>query len=151
PLVAARLMALRKPAGATEALLAYLPFAEDEGVANEVQTALMAVGFPDGKADPVVVRALVDPLPLRRAAAAEALAHAGGPQERLALRKLLADPDLTVRRRVAVALANARDKDAFPVLIDLLRELTPEQAGPVQEVLFGLARDKAPNVSLGTD
>src|SRR5947209_7307046 len=54
----ARLVAARKPAGAAEVLLAYLPFAADDGVADEIRTALAAVAMRDRKPEPVVVRAL---------------------------------------------------------------------------------------------
>ena len=47
--VAARVVALRKPPGAAEVLLAYLPFCDDEGLLTEVQAALNAVAYPDGK------------------------------------------------------------------------------------------------------
>jgi HEAT repeat protein len=150
PGVAARLVALRKPPGAAEVLLAYLPFA-DEAMTVEVQTALAAVTLRDGKPDPAVLQALRDPLPLRRAAAAEALCRAGGPEQRIAVRKLLADPDPLVRLRTALALAAARERDAIPTLIDLLGELKQDQAGPAQEVLFRLAGDRSPNAPLGTD
>src|SRR5262245_52785833 len=48
-LAAARLLAQAKPAGATEVLLAYLPLAEDDLVAEEVTRALGAVAVRDGK------------------------------------------------------------------------------------------------------
>ena len=41
--VTARLVALRKPAGAAEALLAFLPFAEEDALVAEVQAALNAL------------------------------------------------------------------------------------------------------------
>jgi len=68
-----RLVGLRKPAGAAEVLLAYVPFAPDEAVAAEVRAALAAVAVSNGKPDPVVTRALDDKNARRRAAAAEAL------------------------------------------------------------------------------
>src|SRR5262249_25077254 len=46
--VTVKIVSLRKPAGAAEVLLAYLPSAEDELIAGEVQTALNAVAFRDG-------------------------------------------------------------------------------------------------------
>jgi hypothetical protein len=83
PAVAARLLALRKPAGAIETLLAYVPFTEDEVMKAEVAKALhrlAAAGVrPDGS-----------------------------------VRKLLADPDTTVRLRLAVALTCAGDRETLP-------------------------------------
>src|SRR5437867_12366319 len=42
---AARLLAMRRPPGAAEALLAYVPFAEDETEADELQGALTTLAF----------------------------------------------------------------------------------------------------------
>src|SRR5262249_29823188 len=73
---AARLLAARRPAGAAEALLGYLPFAEEDA-AGDIEAALAAVGVPDGRPDPALLRALGDPSPARRAAAAEILCRHG--------------------------------------------------------------------------
>jgi HEAT repeat protein len=151
PPSAARLLALRKPAGAVEVLLAFLPWAEDDSLADAVQTALASLAVRDGKTDPALVRALDDALPLRRAAAGLALAKAGGAEHREAVRKLLRDADPMVRLRVALALVAARDKEAVPVLIDTLADLSREQSEPAQEALFLLAGDKAPEVMPGDD
>jgi HEAT repeat protein len=151
PAAAARLVALRKPDGAAAALLAYLPFAEDEGMTAELHSALTALAARDGKADPAVVRALDDPLPLRRTIAAEALCRVAGPEERSALHKLLRDADPVVRLRVALALTSAKDKEAVPVLIDLLAELPAGQEWQAQEPLFLLAGDDAPKEAPGAD
>jgi len=51
----------------------------------------------------------------------------------------------------AVALALARDKEGVPVLIDLLPVLPGEHVGQVEEALYQLAGDTAPEVSLGTE
>jgi HEAT repeat protein len=148
---AARLLAARKPDGAAAVLLDYLPFAEDETVVAEVETALAAVALREGKAEPALVRSLTDAAPLRRGVAGAALARAGVAEHRDAVRKLLQDPDLAARQRVALALAVGRDREAVPVLIDLLGRLPPEQAWPVEELLCGLAGEKAPAVALGAD
>ena len=84
-----RLIALRKPAGAAEALLAYLPFATEEELARETQAALLDVALRDGKPDPVLVKALDDKDPKRRAAAAAALGKDGGAYERIPGRRIL--------------------------------------------------------------
>src|SRR5262249_8746975 len=52
PVEAARLLAARKPPGAAEALLGYLPFADNDSVVEELVSALTAVGHREGKADP---------------------------------------------------------------------------------------------------
>jgi HEAT repeat protein len=149
--VQARLIALRKPAGAAEVLLAFLPFADEDTVFDEVRAALAAVAVRGGKADPALVKALEDRLPLRRAVAAEALALGGAADQRPAVRKLLQDPDASVRLRVALALGASHEREAVPVLIDLLAELPTEKGIQAEMFLRGLVGERAPNVYLGPD
>jgi HEAT repeat protein len=148
---AVRLLALRRPPGAVETLLAYAPFADDETVADEVRTALAALAVHDGKPDPALVAALTDKAPARRSAAAVALWRGNAAGERDAVRKLLEDPDAGVRLRVALALVAGREKEAVPVLIALLGDLPPNKAWQAEDVLYRLAEDKAPTVPAGTD
>jgi hypothetical protein len=151
PLAAARALARRKPAGAAPVLLAYLPFADNDNVADEVRHALFAVAVREGKPDDTLVAALKDKDPLRRAAAAEALCHSGLPKLLKMTKELLRDPQPIVRMRVALALASAKDKDAIPVLIDVLAQLPEHQAWPAEDYLAGLAGDQAPAAPLGQD
>ena len=51
----------------------------------------------------------------------------------------------------AVDLVTARDKEAIPVLIDLLAELPADQVMEVVEILTVLAGDQAPKTSPGAD
>ena len=148
---AARLLALRRPAGAAEVLLAYLPFADDEVVADAVQDALAAVARHDGKPDEAVVAALQDKLPVRRAAAVGALLRSAPDEERRSLRRFLDDPEPLVRLEAALALLDARDRDAVPVLIALLTDLPSERCWAVEDVLCRLAGEQTPAVSLGAD
>lgn len=145
-----RLIGQRKPAGAAEVLLAYLPFADGPAVAEDVRAALAGVAVRGGKADPSLMKALADKLPMRRAAAAEALAQAGAVEHLPALRQLLQDPDAEVRLRVALGLARLKEKEAVPVLIDLLKA-SPIQRHQAEAVLYDLAGDQAPTISAGSD
>jgi HEAT repeat protein len=147
----ARLLALRKPAGAAGVLLAYLPFAEDVSLADEIRTALAAVTVRDGKAESAIVKGLDDPLTVRRTAAAEALCRSGATDQYPAVRKLLKDRDPTVRLQIALALAEAKDRESIPVLISLIGELPAEQTWPAEDVLLRLAGDQAPALAPGTD
>jgi HEAT repeat protein len=149
--VVPRLVALRKPPGAAEAMLAFLPFGEDENILLEIQSALAAIAVRDGKVEPALVKALDDKLPLRRAVAGAALWQGGVADQRPAVRKLLQDADPSVRLRVALALAEDREKEAVPVLIAVLGDLPPEQALPAEEFLRRVAGEHAPQVALGTD
>src|SRR5436190_500980 len=73
-----RVTAARRPDGAAAALLDYLPYAPDERVAKQALEALAAVAVRDGKADPVVEKALTGKDNRRRAAAAAVLGKDGG-------------------------------------------------------------------------
>jgi hypothetical protein len=148
---AARLLAVHKPEGTAAVLLAYLPFADDESVAEEAGAALAAAAVRAGTPEPVLVEALADRLPVKRAAAAEALCRAGAAGPRQAVRRLLRDPEAAVRLRAAAALALARDRDAVPVLISLLAELPREQAWRAEDLLAQLAGEQGPGVLLGDD
>jgi HEAT repeat protein len=150
PAAAVRLLALRKPEGAAEALLAYLPFAEEDNRSDEVKGALVQLAQRDGKVDAALLRTLADDLPERRAIAAEVLVQGGGKAGQQAVRKLLHDDAATVRLRAALALAQAGDKDAVPVLVNLLLVLPDDDAFTAEAALFQLAGDTAPEMPLGT-
>jgi hypothetical protein len=146
---ATRLLGAAKPPGTAEVLLAYLPFTGDDVLADEIRTALRAAVLQGGKPDPVLIQALTDPAPLKRGAAGAALASVL--EERAAVRKLLKDADPLVRLRVSLGLARARDREAVPVLIDLLANLNREQGWLAEDVLLRLAGEQAPPVSLGDE
>jgi HEAT repeat protein len=145
---AVRLLAARRPGGTVEALLAYLPFVESDGLADEIRAALAVLAVQDGKPEPALVAALTDPVPTRRAAAAAALCRAGD-HEPAAVRKLLHDPEPTVRLHAALALAAVKEKEAIPVLIDLLAQLPPGPAWLTEAALLHLADGTGPTVALG--
>jgi hypothetical protein len=152
PIAAARLLARRKPGGTAEVLLAYLPFADNEGIADEVRNTLVAVAVRDGRPEKALVAVLTDGSPILRGAAGEALGRADAPGQKPAVRKLLEDPDVTVRLRVAMALAEAKDREAVPALIKLLPEVPRGYAWRAEDMLHRLAEGKPPpQVSLGGD
>jgi len=154
----ARLVAREKPAGAADVLLAFLPFAPDLAVSDEICKALGSVAAPGGKVEPVMLEALHDKLPIKRGAAAEALVRAdvkkqlpGADKILPEVRKLLQDSEPAVRLRTGLALVSRKEKEALPILVELLDRLPPEQMWPVEEILIRLAGDKTPAVSLGTN
>src|SRR5262245_17070049 len=114
---AARLLADRRPAGAAEVVLRFLPLARDEPLEDELLAALAVVASPGGKTDPAVTAALKDTVPVRRGAAAWALGRSGRGEERAAVRPLLADPDPRVRLRAALALLAGKEKEAVAALL----------------------------------
>ncbi len=145
PAAAARLLAHRKPAGAVEVLLAYLPGAEAGPIVEDVAGTLSALAYRDGKPHPALLQALNDSVPLRRAVAGAALCHKDQPEVWSAVRKLLNDSRPLVRLRVAMALVLADDLEAVPALIDLLGEVPPPHHKPAEELLRQLAGAWAPN------
>jgi HEAT repeat protein len=151
PSAAARLLAERKPEGAAEALLAFLPLAEDEVVAQEVESALALVALRSGRPEKAVLAALGDAQPVRRAAAAAALCRAGGVGQAGLVRRLLVDPKPMVRLRAALALGELHDEAAVPVLIALLDELPLARARAAEEFLIRLAGERAPAKRWATD
>jgi hypothetical protein len=148
PLAVARLLAVRKPAGATTVILNYLPLADDELLEAELLVTLAAVAFAGGKADAALVAALNDAAPARRGAAALLLGQSGSAAERAAARKLLDDPQPRVRLQAAEGLARGGDKEAIPVLIGLLGEAPLPVAWPAEELLCRIAGEAAPRAWL---
>ncbi len=148
---AVRVLAKLRPEGATTALLDYLPSAGDESLAEGVRLALCGLAVRDGKADAVLVGALTDRSAEKRGAAAYALGRAAVAEQLPAVRRLLQDPEPLVRYRAALGLATARDKRSVPVLIGLLGELPPPEAGRVEELLYRIADDKAPPAPASSD
>ena len=147
----ARLIARAKPAGAADVLLNYLPFAADHQVTDEICKALAAAALVGGKVEPSLLKALDDKIAIKRAAAGEALARAKVADQLPNVRKLLKDPEPSVRLRTALALVPLKDKEVLPVLIDSLAHLNPEHLWPVEEILVRLAGEKTPTISLGTN
>jgi HEAT repeat protein len=149
---AARLLRQRKPAEAVPVLLAFLPFADNENIADEVRNTLTALAVRDGKTEPALVAALADKMPVVRGSAGEALTRAGVAGTKAEVRKLLADPDATVRLRVATALTLAREKVAVPVVINALPDLGQNDAIRAEDLLYRLADGRTPpRVSPGSD
>jgi HEAT repeat protein len=151
PACAIRLLTLRHPPGAVEALLAYLPAAENVFQAQEVKAAIVTLAPKDEKSGPALAAAVTDRSPARRSAAGEALALAGRPQDRPLVHKLLRDANSEVRLGVALALLEVKDREAVPALIEALADFSPDESRPAQEVLALLAGDKAPAFPAGAD
>ena len=146
---AIRRLVAAAPRGAVAVLLHYLPNAEADVLAEEIRAGLAEL-TPTGKApDPAIVEALGDPAPERRAAAVVVLSRYPAGQHSAAVRPLLQDPDVEVRRRAGIALLGWREKAAVPFLIDLLPPLSPEPAWMVVDVLYQIAGSEAPATTPG--
>jgi hypothetical protein len=142
-IAALHVLGRRKPAQLAEVLLDYAPHAVDVDLTEELCLTLASAG-----ADPRLVQALTDKSPIKRAIAGAVLARRGCHKQLSAVRRLLHDADAQVRCRVALALVEARDKAAVPVLIDLLAELPIIEAEHVESMLLQLAGDTAPKGTL---
>jgi HEAT repeat protein len=141
---AIRVLGARNPAGAVETLLNYLPNIEDASVVDEVGQVLGTIGIKGGKPDPALLSALGDKMVVKRIIAGEVLARVGGKEQRERVRKLLKDEEIRVRRRVALALVTARDKEAVPALIALLADRDGDDDGQIESLLESLAGEKSP-------
>src|SRR5262249_41221623 len=140
PRAALRLLALRRPAGGAEALLEYIPFAEEDHM-DEVRSALSKFAMRDGKPDPAMLNGLSSSHPGVRAGAGEALARGGDAEARAAVRKLLTDDNMEVRIRAAMALA-PKDAEVIPVLIEMMVKVGEQRASQIHEFLAPLAGAK---------
>ena len=143
-LALARLVALRKPPGAAEAILAYLPSQDEDGLREELQNALAAVAFSKGEANPVLLKALTDSSATRRIAAARALCTVPQPDHLEKARRLLQDADPAVRLAVALALAEARDPGALPALASFIAQAPADLAAQAEDFLSQLAGEAGP-------
>ncbi len=152
-MAAARLLATRKEDGITEVLLNYLPLADDEAVGDEIRNTLAALAVRDGKPDPTLTAALESKESLRRGAAAEAFARVNDKASRERMAAFLKkETDPEVKLLVALALVNdARNKEAVPEVIRLMAEVPTERGWRAEELLWRLAGEDGPGVSLGPD
>jgi HEAT repeat protein len=145
---AAQLISTRPPPGAAEALLASLPWIDDEALREAIHSALSATGVQDGKVVQVLVTAASDKEAVRRAAAAHVLGGAGPEQRRQALR-LLADADVSVRFYAACSLLRGGEGGAVPALLAQLTEAPLPLAWRAEDLLCRLAGEKMPSISPG--
>ena len=116
---AARVLGRRTPPETTEVLLAYLPW-------PKTQASRKRCAWPWRQRRCETARPIRSwygrfriTSPSRRGAAGAALWRAGCREQRPAVLELLRDPGPLVRQRVALALVEAREKAAVPVLIAL--------------------------------
>jgi HEAT repeat protein len=151
PAAVVRLLRLRAPDTALRPLLAFVPFADDESVEEEVLNALCVLNLRDEKIDPVLTAALADEMPARRAAAVFVLGRVGTPEHYPPLRKLLVDRDPKVRFHTAQVLLTNRDKAAVPVLVGLLTEAPIELALKAEDLLAAVNSKPVTKVELTED
>jgi HEAT repeat protein len=160
-MAAARLLKHRRTPGACALLLEYVAVAPDENVEEEVFAAIYSLALAgaklsvvppavkNGKLDPVMVLALTDKEPARRAIAAVVVGRYGDEKERKAVAKMLTDDSPAVRFRAAQGLATARDKSGLAVLVELLHNGPMNLALQAEDLLSLIAQEKGPSAPLG--
>jgi HEAT repeat protein len=148
-LPAVRLLVRRKAPGTVEALVRYLPFVVDDETEEGIWYGVSELVEAAGKAPPVLVRSLTDPLAGRRAVAACLVGRWGGEEERRQVQKLLHDADSTVRLRAAQGLLAGKGKEGIPTLIDLLQEPAIQVAWQAEELLHWVGGERAPKAVVG--
>jgi HEAT repeat protein len=150
PIAAAHLLARppqKKDVSSAEiirTLLAYIPFADDEAVEEEILTCLTLLSLREPAVEPELVKALADDSPIRRAAAAFVLGHVGTKEQVAKVLPLLDDRQPLVRLRAAQGMLAARNKAALPSFVNLLQTLPAPYLPRVEEVLHRVAQDKGP-------
>ncbi|HEV3142840.1 MAG TPA: HEAT repeat domain-containing protein [Gemmataceae bacterium] len=150
PLIAARYLVRLRHEKAVEALMAYIPTVEEETYRNELLQGLLIVGVSGKYAHPMLVKCLDDSQSGKRALAVQLLLHCEDPAIRKKIRERLKDPDPAVRFPVALSLAQKADRDAVPVLIDLIQESKNTSVWQqAEETLYALGGDNAPHVETG--
>jgi hypothetical protein len=152
-IAAARLLAKHNEDGITEVLLNYMPLADDESVTDEIRNTFAALAVRGGKLDKTLEAALESKEALKRGAAAEAFARANDKASRARMKELLKkETDNEIKLLIALALvSDARDKEVVPEMIKLMSEVPLEKGWRAEELLWRLAGEDGPSVSLGSD
>jgi HEAT repeat protein len=157
---AARLLKARQTAGACAALLEYVAIAPDDAVEEELFSCIYDLAltgaklevFPPevkaGKLNPILVQALSDKEPARRAIAALVVARFGTEPQRQQVHKLLTDVHPHVRFRAAQGLLAVRDQSGVPVLVELLHKGPMALALQAEDLLSLVAQEKGPTAPL---
>jgi len=152
-IAAARLLATKKDDNITEVLLNYLPLVDEESVADEIRNTLAALAVRDGKADKTMESTLESKDLLKRGAVAEAFARANDKTSRGKMKEFLKkESDNDIKLLIALALVNdGRDKELVPQVISLMVDATSERGWRAEELLWRIAGEDGPPVSLGGD
>jgi hypothetical protein len=145
---AARAVAKLKPPGAAAVLIAFLPLADSEALADTIREALTALAVVDGKAEPALVSALSDKSPVRRAAAYLALTEGGPPAEHIRVKDAYprlreavlkeTDPETKFGGLWSLALVT-REKEYVPALIEMIPKLGRGRIWQLEELLLLMA------------
>ncbi len=151
---AVRALAKLQAAGTAEVLLAFLPLADDQVIADEIAKTLGKIAYKDGKADSALTAGLTDTVSLRRAAAAIALVQGNPSAENRTelfpkiLKSAQTAADLDTKIRILLALVSVgHDKDAVGPMIDTLADLPRGRLWQAEDLLLQLAGKNAPKAT----
>lgn len=152
-IAAARLLATKNEEGITQVLLNYLPLVDEEAVGDEIRTTLTALAIRGGKPDATLNSALESKEVLKRAAAAEAFTRTNNKDSRARMKEFLKkETESDIKLTIALSLVNdARDKELLPEVIKLMADVPTERGWRAEELLWRLAGEDGPPVSLGAD
>ena len=145
-----QLLIQQQPAGTMEALLHYLPHAQDNAVDEVIYFGLCDRLERGESLRKPVVAALTDKSPVRRALAGLLVGRFGTGQQREAAHRLLADENQEVRLRTAQGLLAGGVKASLPTLIALLEKAPLGVAWQAEELLHYAAGEDSPKAVIGT-
>jgi outer membrane protein assembly factor BamB len=156
---AVRAVAKLKPKDGPSVLLAFLPMADTDEVAEEIRHALTAMAVTDaGKPEPALVAALGDKLVVRRSAAYLALTEGGDAKERVRIKDAFPLVKAAVRKETDTdakflglwaLLLTTREKEFVPDLIDMVPKLPRGRIWQLEEFLLQFAGDSKPDARFG--
>lgn len=117
-----RLLAERRPPGASAAVYHYLSDATEDALVDQALSTLLQIGLPDAATERLLLGGLRSPAHLQRGAAALVLGHHGSEPNKIEVRQLLVSPSAQVRFLAAYGLATAGDPQGQTALAKLARE-----------------------------
>jgi outer membrane protein assembly factor BamB len=143
---------------AATVLLAFLPMADNDEVAEEIRTGLISLAVIDGKPEPALLKALDDKSVARRAAAYVALIEGGPVGERIRIKDAFplvkaavqkeTDIDAKFRGLWAMMLTS-REKEFVAELIELIPKLPRGRIWQLEEFLLLAAGKDKPEARFG--
>jgi hypothetical protein len=155
---AVRAIVKLKPEGAAQALIGFLPLADDESLVELIRDVLPSLAVRNGKAEPALIAAMSDPSVVRRSAAYQALTVGGPSGERIRIKDAFPllkaavrkDPDADAR---FVALWNllltTREKEFIADLIELTPKLARGRIWQLEDILLQMAGTHPANGRFG--
>ncbi|MGL4419875.1 MAG: HEAT repeat domain-containing protein, partial [Gemmataceae bacterium] len=157
-LAAARALAKSRPPEAVPVLLGYLPVADSSTVEEAIRKALISMAVKENQPDPALLKAVTDPLPIRRSAAIVALIEGGNTKERIRVpnayeqvrKQVLAETDTETKFRGLYSLLTvAREPLAVAPLIDMIPQSGRGRVWQIEDYLVQLAGSSAPKTKFG--